>query len=74
MNEPINAADVIISGKGIRSEGHWKALSVITIHRFTNEGIQKTPVAGQFSTQQEAVAAGIRAGIATVNRLFPMPG
>jgi hypothetical protein len=71
MSESQNRGEVLISGVGIRSENHWRALTVITINRYTNEGLQKLPVAGTFSTQEEAISAGIKAGISEINRLFP---
>ena len=73
MSESQNRGEVMISGVGIRSENHWHALAVIAINRYTNEGLQKLPVAGQFSTQEEAISAGIQAGLSEVNRLFPAP-
>ena len=73
MSESNNRGEVMISGVGIKSENHWHALTVIAINRYTNEGLQKLPVKGKFNTQEEAISAGIKAGITEVNRLFSAP-
>lgn len=70
MHDVAVPGDVSITGQGIKSNGLWKALAIVRIKVLTEEEVRKMPVAGDFSSQDDAIKAGICAGVAELNRQF----
>lgn len=69
---PLQAGEVVITGRGTLVDGMWVSHGEVQVRRGIDTRNVKLPVKGVvFPTEREAISAGVHVAMGWVNKEFP---